>query len=238
MGKTYGREQNGNHRLTKDEIVHAAKCPAKASLWTEGLKMRKMLLFALLLCLCSCAHAEALPQGAVDLWTQAWPDHTICAWYGWADESAGQLLAALEKEGDHVLCMAERKPGAEWELTMKAPKALRDHGEPDLFLDTDGDTLIFSYWEGEKKISYHATRAPSGGREWGYVSAIVYDGMEQWVICAKDGQWLCEYYLVDENDNTLEHKLYPPLEMTEEKETLKLEAFDINSLPLHHDEWK
>lgn len=200
--------------------------------------MKMLAILLCLLCLLPSALGEGLPEGALNLWAEAYPDHAPAAWYGWGDEEAGQLLAALEKEGHYVLSMAEKKPGETWRLTLEAPQALRNDQKPDLFLDTDGDTLFFSYWEGEKKISYSASRAPSGGKEWGPVSAIVYDGLEQWVVYGYEGAWYGEYCQVDENDNILQSQRYTKQMDAAWEESLKLVLYQAGSLPLQPENWQ
>ena len=201
--------------------------------------IKKLMMLILILSLCACALGEGLPDEAIALWEQRWPDYTPRVWYGWADKEAGQLLAALEYQGDYILSMAEKKPQGPWQITLEAPNALRDQTPPDLFLDTDGDTLLFSYWEEDTKIQYHSTRAPSGGREWGTVSAVVYGAQEERLISASEGQWHWERCLIDENGNILEKKVYPPVHKGEAWEQgLKLETCDINALPLQPEGWQ
>ncbi|MBQ8536306.1 MAG: hypothetical protein IJ461_02740 [Clostridia bacterium] len=200
--------------------------------------MKMIVLLIVLLCMPFAAEAEELPTEMLALCEAAYPGSAPAAWYGWADDEAGQILLALEQEERFILCMAEKRPREVWQLTLQAPKALDDGKAPDLYLDTDGDTLFFSYWEGEKKITYSSSRAPSGGKEWGPVSAIVYDGLDQWTAWGHEGVWYVEYMRVDENDNILESTSFSKAMGPEWEKDLKLEKYQAGSLPLYPDSWQ
>jgi len=201
--------------------------------------MKKLVILLIIVCVCVSAAAEELPKGAVNLWQQKLPGCVIEAWYGWGDDNSGQLLAALELEGEFALAMAEKRAGEDWRLTLWAPDALRDSQEPDLSLDTDGDTLFFSYWEGERLIRYSASSACSPQGEWGSVSAVVYDGCEEWVVSPRDGYWHCEYYMNDEEGNILKEESYPPIPMDGAgMDGAKLEAFSADRMPLPPGGWQ
>ena len=132
-----------------------------------------MLALALLLCLALFAPAAAqgaLPEGVKALCAKAYPAYTVAKWDGWGDETQGQYALALTRGEENILCIAEKAPGeAAYAFTVQNPKALRQGEQlPQLYIDTGGDSLFYSYWDYDMyKTTYHALKQNGA---WGQVS--------------------------------------------------------------------
>ena len=119
------------------------------------MKMMRNVVIVLAALLMLAAHSCAsgvtpLPRGVHVACAYAHPGYEIAAHDGWGDEGFGQFVLVLSKNGDNILCMAEKaKEDAAYVLTIDNTSAVYD-GEkiPSLMLEGGGDSLFYTYYEG------------------------------------------------------------------------------------------
>ncbi len=149
--------------------------------------MKRTILAALVLMLCLLAgmcSAEVeralpeewtLPEDVRALCEAAHPDYRIVVYEGWGDETRGQIALILSREGHNILCVAEKAEGdAAYALTVDNDRAL--HGGvllPTLLIDTDGDSLFYTYQEGKSRTTRYHSAKENG--VWGAVDVTFLD---------------------------------------------------------------
>ena len=197
---------------------------------------RVFLLMLELLCTSACAAAEGnLPQAIIDLCAVVHPGYAIVAHDGWGDEGRGQFALILQKDGDNILCMAEKAQGdAAYGLTIDNTNAVYD-GDllPSVLIDTGGDSLWYTYYDTEGGSSVHYGSIKSGGR-WGQVSTLSYwpkeDGFTGMMAWVSDGMLQYEETDEDENENIRDRWLYAPVVVGPEfAQSLELANFNIHT---------
>ena len=195
--------------------------------------MRKTI--CLLLCLVAPALAaaqEGLPQGAIDALYAAHPGYEISAYDGWGDEARGQYAAVISKDGDNILCIAEKGEGDEgYILTIDNTNAVYDHeAPPSLMIDSGGDCLYYIYGGDQSSTHFHAVKENG---VWGGVDVISYyaaEGGFRTVWGGIDrGMLLYEHMLEDENGNLLSRWYdVPVLTSAEGEKQFSLDRIDIS----------
>ncbi len=122
--------------------------------------------------------AWSLPAGVASLCAQAYPDYTIELYDGWGDETWGQVALVLSRDGQNILCIAEKaKEDPAYAFTVENPHALYA-GEklPSLLIDTGGDALFYSYMFGtDSHVGYHSVKSDGA---WGAVDIIATDSSD------------------------------------------------------------
>lgn len=202
--------------------------------------MRKLLSLCLLLAFFSCPALaqEPLPQGVAALCSARHPGYAISTYDGWGDESQGQYALVLSRDGDNILCIAEKaQSDAAYAFTVDNTHAVREGDQiPSLLIDTGGDSLFYSYWDDDLyKTGYHTLKQDG---EWGRVSIQYIDtsyvSYDVDTIVGVDGLML--FYDVDSYDK-LENPTddfdaeYMDIPVSPEfAEKLKLATFDIDML--------
>ena len=206
------------------------------------MRMKRLLAWMiLLLCLlsaCACAQEEiALPQGVADLCARVHPGYAIAAYDGWGDETCGQFALILSRDGDNILCMAEKaQDEPTYSLTIDNTNAVYDGDVlPSVMIDTGGDSLWYTYLNTEEDSSAHYGSIKDNG-QWGCVSVLSYwpkeDGFTgMWAsVSALDGTLRYEEIDEDENENIRDRWMYAPIEISREyAQSLELAQFDINT---------
>lgn len=205
------------------------------------MRMKKLLVWmAMLVCLlgaCACAEEMLpLPQSVTELCAHVHPGYEIAAHDGWGDDAFGQFALILSKDGDNILCIAEKAQGdAAYQLTVDNTDAVYDGDVlPSLMIDTGGDSLWYTYVDERGDSSVHYGSIKSDGR-WGCVSTLSYwpkdDGFTgMWAgISALDGTLCYEETDEDENENIRDRWTYMPVWVGPEyMQSLELAHFDIN----------
>lgn len=200
----------------------------------------KSLFLAALLCAHACmASAEAeLPDPVARLLADVHPGYAISAHDGWGDDAQGQFAMVLSRDGDNILCIAEKKAeDAAYSLTVDNTDAVYDGGVlPSLLVDTGGDSLFYTYpQEDGDELHLHAVK--EDGR-WGAVDTILYrkDGEAYESISARFSGEVLEYEQCaeDENGNLLSRCRYAPVYLHAEcraafADSLTLRQFDIDA---------
>ena len=194
----------------------------------------------LLLSLALPAAAEvALPQGVIDLCDARYPAYIIAAHDGWGDEARGQYALVLTDGEDNILCIAEKsETDSAYAFTVDNPNALREGAEiPSLLIDTGGDSLYYSYTDGNTKSSYASFK--SGG-EWSDVSIIHQDFSHtdyevDTLVFIQDGFLTYDRRQFDKLENPMEEErgFTQPLPIPVSpafEANMKLAAFDIDSV--------
>ena len=202
----------------------------------------KKLLMALCLCLAFALPApaeEALPQGVKDLCEARYPAYIIARHDGWGDNSRGQYALVLTDGEDNILCIAEKAEGdSAYAFTIENTHAVREGADlPDLLIDTGGDSLYYSYTDGNTKSSYASFR--SGG-QWQDVSVIHQDFSHDdydvdTLVSVMDGELLYDRRQFDKLENPMEEgpgleQLLPIPVSPAFEESMKLAVFDIESV--------
>ena len=182
---------------------------------------------------------DALPQGVRLLCETKYPAYIIAAHDGWGDESRGQYALVLTDGEDNILCIAEkRETDSAYAFTVDNPNALREGAEiPSLLIDTGGDSLYYSYTDGNTKSSYASFK--SGG-EWSSVSLIHQDFSHtdydvDTLVFIQDGFLTYDRRQFDKLENPMEEdpgftQLLPIPVSPAFELNMKLAAFDIESV--------
>ena len=203
-------------------------------------------MLALLLCMAGSALAlegVPLPGAVVTLCESAYPDYEIAAFDGWGNDAKGQFALILSRDGDNVLCIAERdEDAAEYAFTVENTDAVYDgEGIPSVLIDTGGDALFFSYPDVNERGAWNAHEQyisfKGADGAWGGVSTICYEGGSEgadrivsYGAGIRDGALCYDRYVEDENENILDRKEYPPIPVSEAFEVgMRLAAFDIGA---------
>ncbi len=200
--------------------------------------MKKMLLFVLMLalpCVFACAEIkEKLPQAVLNLCAAVHPGYEIAVHDGWGNEQSGQFALILSKDGDNILCMAEKaQDEPAYQMTIDNTNAVYDGDAlPSLLIDTGGDSLWYTYVD-EDDGSVHYGSLKSDGR-WGQVSVLAYwpkeDGLTGMMSGVSDSMLCYEETDEDENENIRSRWMYAPIAVNKEfEQSLELADFDINT---------
>lgn len=202
--------------------------------------MRKIIIAALLLLsfVLPALAEDALPQGVVDLCEAKYPAYIVAAHDGWGDETLGQFALVLTDGEDNILCIAEKtEADAAYAFTVDNTNAVREGAEiPSLLIDTGGDSLYYSYTDGNIKSSYASFK--SGG-EWSDVSLIHQDFSHSeydvdTLVSVQDGHLTYDRRKYDKLENPMEHgdlaQLMPLPVSPAFEANMKLAAFDIDSV--------
>lgn len=201
--------------------------------------MRKIACLALAL-LCAAAPAaaqEGMPQGAIDALNAAHPGYEIGVYDGWGNETRGQYAAVISKNGDNILCIAEKGvDDPAYILTIDNTNAAYDGDVlPSVLIDSGGDSLYYTYSDGQDSVHYHAVKENG---MWGDVDVTLYDatGMgyrSVWsgighTTKAQDAPALCyEECQEDEEGNVISRKqLFPRAVYWSFVEQMKLARFN------------
>lgn len=199
---------------------------------------------ALALCLLLCAGAQAqesaLPQAVTALCAAAHPGYAVAAQDGWGDEERGQFALVLSRDGDNILCMAEKaEADAAYALTVDNTNAVHDGDAlPHLLIDGGGDALFYSYVEGDVTHHYHSEKRDG---TWQAVDVTVYapvgEGYRSVVSGVRSGKLSYEAYMEDENGNILASEAYMPVSVSEAfAARMQLACFDIRAYTADPDE--
>ncbi|MBQ8619296.1 MAG: hypothetical protein IJ418_17580 [Clostridia bacterium] len=199
-------------------------------------RIKLFFLMLIMLCVTGCAEGEAkLPQAVIDLCAAVHPGYEIAAYDGGGDEIRGQLALILQKDGDNILCMAEKtEADSAYQLTIDNTNAVYDGDVlPSVLIDTGGDSLWFTYYDSEDGSSVHYGSIKSGGR-WGHVSALSYwpkeDGITGMMAWVSDGTLCYEETDEDENENVRDRRTYAPVMVSPEfAQSLELANFNIHT---------
>lgn len=208
--------------------------------------MRKIacLLLALLGAAATAAAQGELPQGVIHALSAAHPGYEIGVYDGWGDERRGQYAAVITKDGDNILCIAEKGEGdAAYTLTIDNTNAVYDGDVlPSLMIDSGGDSLFYTYHDARRSLHVHAikadmtlgdlTHAVRAEPTWSDVDVTLYKevGGEYRSIWSAlgDGLLRYEHAVEDENGNVLNRWYDVPVLVSEEGENaMLLERFDI-----------
>lgn len=197
----------------------------------------KSLFLAALLCAHACmASAEAaLPDPVARLLADVHPGYAISAHDGWGDDAQGQFAMVLSRDGDNILCIAEKKAeDAAYSLTVDNTDAVYDGGVlPSLLVDTGGDSLWYTYVDREDDSSVHYNAFKTNG-QWGSVSMLAYwpkeDGMTGMMSGVSEGKLFYEETDEDENENVRARRTYAPVWATPAfSQSLELAHFNIHT---------
>ena len=197
-------------------------------------KMMICLLALLTLANCACAEESArLPQGVVQLCEAVHPDYDIAAHDGWGDELSGQFALVLKKGDDNILCIAEKaQSDAAYAMTIDNTNAVYDGEQiPSLMLEGGGDSLFYTYHDGEND-SLHLHTIKQGGA-WLEMDVTLYLSEGGRYSSINSGVWdsalrYC-HYDEDENGNILDSWEYEPIPVSETFAARMLpQNFDIN----------
>ena len=197
--------------------------------------MKKLMIIALLLlCLMTSAFAEdesALPKGVLDLCASVHSGYEVIVHDGWGDESRGQFVLVLKKGEDNILCMAEKEAGdTAYRLTIDNTNAVYDGDRiPSLMLESGGDSLFYTYYDGENR-SLHLHTIKQNGK-WLEMDVTLYvnegNGFRSINSGVWDGALRYHHYDEDENGNILGSWEYEPVPASE--------AFAVSMLPQNFD---
>lgn len=178
----------------------------------------------------------ALPQEVVDLCAATHPGCKIAAQSGWGDASRGQFALVLRTDVGYTLCIAERGEGdADYALTVNSDRALPGSVQPELLIDTGGDSLFVRYAMSEtEQILLHSVRQDGG---WGPVDIVYRDTSHpeydvEWYVGLLNGCLCFSTQDWDKNENPLsEPESLMPVPIDEAYvESLRLGAFDFESI--------
>lgn len=199
--------------------------------------MKKLLALLLLVFSAGCACAEEntkLPQAVRNLCEAVHPGYEIAKFDGWGDEHFGQFALILRKDGDNILCMAEKaQDEPAYRMTIDNTNAVYDGDAlPSVLIDTGGDSLWYTYVDKAEDSSNHYSAFKSDGR-WGTVSVLSYwpkeDGFTGMMSGVWDGMLYYEETDEDENENIRDRWTYMPVWVGPEyTQSLELTNFDIN----------
>lgn len=120
-----------------------------------------VLMLCLLAGMCSAEEERTLPEEVRALCEAAHPGYRVVVYEGWGDEKCGQIALILSRDGHNILCIAEKAEGdAAYALTVDNDRALwAGILLPTLLIDTDGDSLFYTYQEGETRTTrYHSAK--------------------------------------------------------------------------------
>jgi len=205
--------------------------------------MKKTMLAALGLWLCllaaACLGEEewTLPEGVRTLCEAAHPGYAVAAYHGWGDETRGQVALVLHKDMNNILCIAEKAEGdAAYALTVDNDRALREGEEiPSLLVDTGGDSLFYTYRDGEAYMTrYHSVKENGVWNEVNVelldTSAAAYDE-EMWVSL-RNGYLCLEHSRWDKQENRLPggYALLPVPVSQAYAKSMRLASFDYYAL--------
>ena len=201
--------------------------------------MKKISVFVLMLvflCVCACAEETVkLPQSVLYLCASVHPGYAVAAHDGWGDESRGQFALILSKDGDNILCMAERtQDDPAYQLTIDNTNAVYDGDVlPSVLIDTGGDSLWYTYVDRGEDSSVHYNAFKANG-QWGVVSALCSwpkeDGLTGMMSGVWDGMLCYEETDEDENENIRDRWTYAPVWVGPEyAQSLELANFNINT---------
>lgn len=198
-------------------------------------KLTVLLAMLLMAAANACASGVApLPRGVHVACAYAHPGYEIAAYDGWGDESFGQYALVLKKGDDNILCIAEKaKEDAAYQLTIDNTNAVYD-GEkiPSLMIDSGGDSLFYTYRDGESN-SLHLHTIKQGGK-WIEVDVTLYANEGNRYRSINSGVWdgalRYHHYDEDENGNILDSWEYEPVPVSEAFAARMLpQNFDINA---------
>lgn len=201
--------------------------------------MKRMILLlwmlAMLCAPCCAEEAAKLPQAVLDLCETAHPGYAVAAQDGWGDESRGQFALILSRDGDNILCMAEKaQDEAAYRLTIDNTNAVYDGDVlPGVLIDSGGDSLWYTYVDQEADSSEHYNAFKTNG-QWGRVSVLAYwpkeDGFTGMMSGISDGALFYEETDEDENENIRDRWMYAPISVSPEyAQSLELAHFNINT---------
>lgn len=200
--------------------------------------MKKLLALLLLVFSVGCACAEEnmkLPQAVRNLCEAVHPGYEIAKFDGWGDEHFGQFALILRKDGDNILCMAEKaQDEPAYQMTIDNTNAVYDGDAlPSLLIDTGGDSLWYTYVDKAEDSSNHYNAFKSDGR-WGTVSVLSYwpkeDGLTGMMSGVSHSTLCYEETDEDENENIRDRWTYAPVYADEVfEESLLLKNFNINT---------
>ena len=175
---------------------------------------------------------EALPQGVLDAISAERPGYDVLDYDGWGDETRGQYALVVSKDGDNVLCIAEKgKNDAAYVLTIDNTDAVYDGDRvPSVMIDSGGDSLFYTY-SNERGDSLHVHAVKMDGA-WSDVDVTLYEqnegGFRSVWSALGDGLLRYEELSEDENGNVLDRFYYVPLLVTEEGEArMLLEQYNL-----------
>ena len=198
---------------------------------------RIKMVFAGLVMLCAFACAEEaaqLPQAVLDLCAMAHPGYEIVRHDGWGDESRGQFALILSRDGDNILCMAEKaQDEAIYRLTIDNTNAVYDGDMlPSVLIDTGGDSLWYTSVYADGSSAHYGALKENG--QWSRVSALSYwpkeDGFTGIWVGVSNGMLSYEETDEDENENIRDRWTYAPVAVTPEfTQSLELASFNINT---------
>ncbi len=175
----------------------------------------------------------ALPQGVMTLCEQSFPGCSVVRHAGFGDEARGQFALVLSDGEHNTLAIAERKAeDSAYAWTVENPHAVHDGNDiPELYME-QVDSLFIDY----DNRTYHFVK---DAERWGSVSLFSYETFGKYTRTqvsyladiGQDGMLHYERYLSDENDNTVETLIYPPIPVSDDfAQAMNLNSFDIDML--------
>ena len=193
------------------------------------------LLAGLMLAARACsADGGVLPRGVHVLCAYAHPGYEIAAYDGWGDESVGQFALVLSRDGDNILCMAEKaKDDAAYAFTIDNTHAVYDGDRlPSLLIDSGGDSLFYTYL-GDSGGSEHYHTSKQDGK-WLAMDVTAYidegNGYRSVNSGVWDGALRYQNYDEDENGNILNSWDYEPVPVNDAFAARMLpQNFDVNA---------
>ncbi|MEG0049955.1 MAG: SH3 domain-containing protein [Clostridia bacterium] len=193
-----------------------------------------LMLVAALLAFAAVGTAEEriVDAAALDVLGAAHAGYAVVSPTQWGDTAA----AALCKDGENILCIAEKQNGA-WRVTIDHKMALRQ-GEklPSLLLDTD-TVLFWSYQLGERTSCFYCAVCDGGlWRVTDWRTVVPYDGgiREEFISFSTAGDVpviVKTVYREDENENVLSFVDSIPYPIGALADLMPLAAFDVTRFP-------
>jgi len=190
------------------------------------------LLALMMIAVSACAEEDArLPQAVMELCAFVHPGYEITAHDGWGDESRGQFALVLSKDSDNILCMAEKEQNdTAYVFTIDNTNAVYDGDMiPSLMLEGGGDSLFYTYYDGENNSLHLHTIKQDG--QWLAMDVTLYvnegNGFRSINSGVWDGYLHYLHYDEDENGNILDSWAYEPVPVDE--------AFAARMMPQHFD---
>lgn len=199
-------------------------------------RIKLFFLMLIMLCASACAEKEVpLPKEVLALCDGAHPGYAVAVHDGWGNEEVGQFALILSKDGDNILCVAEKaQDEAAYQLTIDNTNAVCDGDVlPVMLIDTGGDSLFYTYCNKLENSSWHYGSIKSDGR-WGRVTVIhnrpAYNGISGLMAWVSDGVLHYEETDEDENENIRDRWMYAPVEVSPEfAQSLELANFNIHT---------
>lgn len=191
---------------------------------------RILILLILLLGIFGSAVAEhPAEEDVLRLMLDTYPGYTVLSCDQWGSTAA----AALGKDDERILCVAEKRGGL-WQLVVSNANALRPGEKPSILVDTD-TALFWSYSVGNTYYSYTSYKEED---QWGTPSCLKITESSGGLIrlCEEEVLWengllYWRIWYRDENENLLQKYQYGPVPASWLTAYNSLEAYDESLFP-------